>query len=189
MEGANFVAAEGGRGANANAQFASIADMTKLRVEVDISELDINRIKPTTPCTIVPDAYKDRRYTGHLLWVDPGANYSKATVQVKVRIDRPDDYLRVEGSAQVTFLPDNNGADSTIPSATGIWIPTAACLRDPATKTAAVFVVADGRFRKTPVVIGRQSGSLVQVTQGLQDGQTIAAGGVDQLSDGQRSLH
>ena len=72
-----------------------------LRVEVDISELDITRLHKNMPCRITPDAYKDRNYTGHIMWLDPGANYSKATVQVKVRIDNPDEFLRVEGSAKV----------------------------------------------------------------------------------------
>src|SRR5690606_8225607 len=81
VEVGDFVAAEGGLGANANAQFGTIADMTKLRVEVDISELDIARLRKGMRCRITPDAYKDRRYPGYIMWIDPGANYSKATVQ------------------------------------------------------------------------------------------------------------
>lgn len=123
VEVGDFVAAEGGRGANANAQFASIADMSKLRVEVDINELDVARIQRGMFAIITPDAYKDRRYEGHVLWIDPGANYAKATVQAKVRIEQPDEYLRVEGAAQVQIFaerPDNNHAST--PSASG---PTA----------------------------------------------------------------
>jgi len=104
VEVGDFVAAEGGRGAMANSQFAAIADMQKLRAEIDVSELDVNRLRADMPCTVIPDAYKDRKYTGHVMWIDPGANYAKATVQVKVRIDNPDDRLRVEGAAQVQFF-------------------------------------------------------------------------------------
>ena len=113
VEVGDFVSAEGGRSAMANSQFASIADMTKLRVEVDVSELDIARLRTDLPCVVVPDAYKDRRYHGHVMWLDPGANYAKATVQVKVRIDDPDDYLRVEGAAQVpiSIRPADDGGD------------------------------------------------------------------------------
>ncbi|MBI5864755.1 MAG: efflux RND transporter periplasmic adaptor subunit, partial [Planctomycetes bacterium] len=83
VEVGDFVAAEGGRGAIANAQFALIADMSKLRVEIDVSELDVARIRAGMPCTIVPDAYKNQKYHGHVMWIDPGANYAKATVQAK----------------------------------------------------------------------------------------------------------
>ncbi len=129
VEVGDFVAAEGGRGANANAQFAMIADMTALRVEVDVSELDINRIWPDMPCIITPEAYKDRKYDGRVMWIDPGANYSKATVQVKVRIDNPDDRWRVEGSAQVVVLtepPKSSPATAASEAETGRWIPLSA---------------------------------------------------------------
>ncbi|HKQ46790.1 MAG TPA: efflux RND transporter periplasmic adaptor subunit [Phycisphaerae bacterium] len=185
VEVGDFVAAEGGRGMMANAQFGMIADMATLRVEVDISELDIAKVKKDMPCTITPDAYKDRRYRGHVLWIDPGANYSKATVQVKVRIDDPDDNLRVEGSAQVAFLSEPPPAES--PSGgSAIWIPASSCQRDADAKSARVFLVDNGRLRQTPIRIGREVSGLVEVLGGLTPGQSIAIDGLDHLSDGMR---
>ncbi len=207
VEVGDFVAAEGGRGAIANALFAIIADMSKQRVEVDISELDIARIRAGMPCLITPDAYKDRRYRGHVLWIDPGANYAKATVQVKVRIEAPDEYLRVEGSAQVQFLAqapqDRGSADHASAAAAGshtapaadIWIPAAAVVPeapdagpppDGSPSAGTVFVVRDGRLRKTQVSLGRRSGDQIEVTAGLSEGQVIVAEGLDRLFDGQR---
>ncbi len=184
VEVGDFVAAEGGLGAQANAAFATIADMSKLRVEVDISELDITRIRKDMPAVIVPDAYKDRKYNGHVLWLDPGANYSKATVQVKVRIDVPDEFLRVEGSAQVSFLsePLSNITDPR----PAIWIPASAVLLDPSGSSGTVFVKSDNRLHKTQVKIGRKVGERLEVIDGLSPGQSIAADGLGKLSDNQR---
>jgi HlyD family secretion protein len=188
VEVGDFVAAEAGRGAMANALFATIADTSKLRVEVDVSELDITRIRKDMPCVVTPDAYKDRKYPGYVMWLDPAANYSKATVQVKVRIENPDEYLRVSGSAQVAFLPVASplvgGAVGERESA-GIWIPKTACRINGDGKSGKVFVAADGKLRETPVTIGLQSANLIEITAGLAEGQTIAADGVDQLADGQ----
>ena len=184
VEVGDFVAAEGGLGAQANAAFATIADMEKLRVEVDISELDITRIRKDMPALIVPDAYKDRRYNGHVMWLDPGANYSKATVQVKVRIDGPDEFLRVEGSAQVSFLtepPESSKAEKP-----AIWIPTSAVLFDPSSASGSVFVKSENRLHKTPVKLGRKVNDRVEVLGGLTAGQLIAAEGIDRLADNQR---
>jgi len=187
VEVGDFVAVEGGRGANANAQFALIADMTKLRVEVDVSELDIARLKTGMPCTVTPDAYKDRRYQGRVMWLDPGANYSKATVQVKVRIENPDEYLRVEGSAQVIFQA---GPPASAPSASrnapAIWIPASACTLDALGTSGKVFILAEGRLKATTVTIGRRNGGQVEVIEGLSEGQSIAIEGLDKLTDGQR---
>jgi RND family efflux transporter MFP subunit len=189
VEIGDFVAAEGGRGMMANAQFAAIADMNALRVEVDVSELDINRIKKDMPCEVTPDAYKDLRYRGHVLWIDPGANYSKATVQVKVRIDNPDEHLRVEGSAQVAFLseamPADAGGETPQASAT-IWIPKSACILDSQTKSAKVFVESGGKLSQAVIKTGRESGSQIEIVSGLSSGQSIAVDGLDKITDGQR---
>lgn len=188
VEVGDFVAAEGGLGAMANSQFALIADMQKLRVEVDVSELDIARLRTDMLCVIIPDAYKNRRYDGHLMWIDPGANYAKATVQVKVRIDNPDEYLRVEGAAQVQFLsggrkegssPAGESAATTAPAtaeqATGVWIPTTACRIEPDGQTGKVYVARDGRLKETVVKLGRREGSSIEVIEGLSAGEELAA--------------
>lgn len=185
VEVGDFVAAEGGRGMMANAQFGMIADMSTLRVEVDISELDIAKVRKNMPCQVTPDAYKDRRYGGHVMWIDPGANYSKATVQVKVRIDDPDDHLRVEGSAQVAFLSEPPATDAA-PESSTIWIPASACLRDAGAKSGSVFLAVDGKLRHVPVQIGREVGGQIEVVDGLTLGQSIAIDGLDKLVDGTR---
>lgn len=182
VEIGDFVAAEGGRGANANAQFGSIADMSKLRVEVDVSELDINRLRREMPCQVVPDAYKDRKYPGRVMWIDPGANYAKATVQVKVRIENPDDLLRVEGTAQVQFFAEDPTGGSGKPT---IWLPESAIAID-ASGNASVFIIDGEVLRKSAVTLGRRAGRQIEITSGLTDGQSIVSSGVDRLTDGQR---
>ncbi|MFO0972066.1 MAG: efflux RND transporter periplasmic adaptor subunit [Phycisphaerae bacterium] len=188
VEVGDFVAAEGGRGANANAQFASIADMTQLRVEVDVSEQDIARLRPRQRCTVTPDAYKERRYPGYVMWIDPGANYSKATVQVKVRIEQPDDHLRVEGSAAVAFLADPPASQSAEGggAVTRVWIPRQACRTEAGGKEARVYLVSDGRLHESRVSTGLRIGDEVEVTAGLSGGENLAAGDVDKFSDGMR---
>jgi RND family efflux transporter MFP subunit len=188
VEVGDFVAAEGGRGANANAQFASIADMNALRVEVDISEMDIARVRTGMHCTVTPDAYKDRKYDGRVLWIDPGANYAKATVQAKVRIEQPDDYLRVEGAAQVIFLTDAP-ASAAASAPGGLWIPEAACIPDTSGTHARVFVAENGHLTSTLISVGPNSAGEVQVLDGLREGQRIAAKDLQQLHDGQKIRH
>lgn len=194
VEVGDFVAAEGGFGGMANSQFASIADMTKLRVEVDVSELDITKISRDMPAVIIPDAYKDRRYKGFVLWIDPGANYSKGTVQVKVRIDNPDEYLRVEGTARVDFKkePDDESVDA---SKGTLWLAKSAVMTDEAPTTTAstpappsggvVFVYENERLSRREVKIGRETERLYEITAGLSPGTRVADSPAN-YKDGQR---
>lgn len=159
-----------------------------------MSELDIRRLRRDMPCVVTPDAQKDRRYRGYVMWLDPGANYAKATVQVKVRIENPDDYLRVEGAAQVQFydrlsVTTTTGAGQPTSAEAAsqparLWIPLSACRADATGQTAKVFVVAEGRWQETTITLGRREGGNVEVLAGLHDGQEIAVDGLEQLKDG-----
>lgn len=189
VEVGDFVAAEGGRGANANAQFGVIADMNVLRVEVDVSELDVGRLHTHMPCTIAPDAQKERKYKGFVMWIDPGANYAKATVQVKVRILEPDEFLRVEGAAQVQFFNESPAAGTpeeqaaATPAPAALWIPLSA-IRTNSDGTSTVFVAEKDRWKAVKVELGRKSGDSVEVKTGLSAGAEIAAEQADKLHDG-----
>ncbi len=186
VEVGDFVAAEGGLGANANAQFGTIADMRRLRVEVDISELDVARVRKGMRCVVTPDAYKDRRYDGEVLWIDPGANYAKATVQAKVRIHEPDWRLRIEGSAQVQFLAEQPASGDAADSAGGPWIPAAAVVMDESGRRGRVFVAEGGRLRLREISVAERRGDRVRVAGGLSAGESIAAERAAELRDGQR---
>ncbi len=184
VEVGDFVAAEGGRGANANAQFATIADMSKLRVEVDVSELDVARVRKDMPCIMTPDAYKDRRYPGYVMWLDPAANYAKATVQVKVRIENADEFLRIEGVAQVTFLSE--APDPAAAQESTIRVPAGACRLAPDSAEAEVLLIENDVLQSRKIAVGRNFGSTIEVREGLRGGERIVASELEGLVEGLR---
>ena len=55
-------------------------------------------------CKVSPEAYPDRVYDGYVAEKAPEANRQKGTLQVKVQIVNPDQYLTPELSAKVDFL-------------------------------------------------------------------------------------
>jgi len=180
----DFVAAEGGRGGIANSQFVTLADTANIRVEVDITEQDINKLEKDMPCTIIPDAYKDRVYKGKIMWIDPLGNYSKATVQVKVRIFEPDERLRIEGACKVEFRPKPPpGSAPAAEDKPAIWIPLSA-VKEPDGKSR-VQVLDGNVIRVLFVSLGQVSGRQVKVVAGLKPGQNLVAEFDDNLKDGQ----
>ena len=81
----------------------ALADLNDLQVELDISQSDFRSISPENICRMSPIAYKDRVYDCEIAEIAPEANRQRATIQVKVQILHPDDFLRPEMDAQVTF--------------------------------------------------------------------------------------
>ncbi len=69
----------------------SLADLNDLLVELDISQNNFSQVIPNGPCSIVTDAYPDRKYEGLVELISPVANRQKATVLVRVKVLNPDD--------------------------------------------------------------------------------------------------
>ena len=88
----------------------SMADLDDLQVELDINQNDFARLGPTQRGTIRTDAFRDRSYQGSIEEISPEANRQKATVQVKVKIENPDEYLRPDMNASVDFIADSPAA-------------------------------------------------------------------------------
>ncbi len=84
----------------------SLADLTDLQVEIDLNEADLSKIHMKQRCRISPEAYLDKKYTGYVAEIAPEANRSKGTLQVKVQIENPNEFLTPELSAKVEFIAD-----------------------------------------------------------------------------------
>jgi HlyD family secretion protein len=97
----------GGRGPST--ALVAIADPKDLQVEIDLSEADLAKVSRRQKCRVSPEAYPSRAYDGYVAEIAPEANRQKGTLQVKVQILNPDQYLTPELSAKVDFLA---GADT-----------------------------------------------------------------------------
>jgi HlyD family secretion protein len=86
--------------------FVSLADLNDLQVEIDLNEADLSKVHLNQRCRISPEAYPDKKYDGHVAEIAPEANRSKGTLQVKVQVAHPDQYLTPELTARVDFLAD-----------------------------------------------------------------------------------
>jgi RND family efflux transporter MFP subunit len=93
-----------GAAANAKASVVTIADLASLRVEVDVSESSLEKVKPGQSCEILLDALPQERFMGQVHTIVPTADRSKATVMVKISFLERDQRILPEMSAKVAFL-------------------------------------------------------------------------------------
>lgn len=84
----------------------SLADLQDLQVEIDLNEADLSKIRLKQHCRVSPEAYPDKKYQGYVVEIAPEANRSKGTLQVKVQVEQPDQFLTPELTAKVDFLAD-----------------------------------------------------------------------------------
>ncbi|MEP7362903.1 MAG: efflux RND transporter periplasmic adaptor subunit [Acidobacteriota bacterium] len=154
----------------------SMADLNDLQVELDINQNDFARLHAKQEAVITTDAYPDRKYEGVIDEIAPEANRAKATVQVKVKVLKPDSYLRPEMNASVAFVEQGKPDDSTAKPL--IFIPITA-MRD-----GAVFVVQGGKAVRKPVKASSNTPMGLRIEDGLTGGEQLIANPAADLKDG-----
>jgi HlyD family secretion protein len=168
----SFVGERGAKG-----YVVSLADLRDLRVELDINQNDFAKLGPKQRGVVTTDAYPDRKYEGAIDEISPEANRQKATVQVKVKIANPDEYLRPEMNASVAFITEA-GPASTISASPVIVVPSSA-VRDNS-----VFVMAGEKAVQRPVKTGGTTAQGVRVESGLNGGEDLIVNPPAGLKDG-----
>src|SRR5215203_7159654 len=93
-------------GSGARTSVVDLADLTDLQIELDISQTDFARLQMDQRAEIIPEAFPNLKYTGFIAEIAPEANRAKSTVQVKVKVENPNEQLRPEMNARVNFLSD-----------------------------------------------------------------------------------
>jgi len=161
----------------------SLADLNDLEVELDISQSDFAKLHPQQKGTVTTDAYPDRKYDGYIKEVSPEANRQKATVQVKVRIEKPDSYLRPEMNASVAFLREDQPSaqtGATTESGPVIVVPPSAVRNN------TVFLLLDGHAVARKVKPGASGAQGVRIEVGLAGGEDIIVDPPATLRDGDK---
>ncbi len=178
----SFVGERGAKG-----YVVSLADLNDLQVELDISQDDFAKLTMGQKGIVTTDAFPDRKYEGIVEEMSPEANRQKATVQVKVKVLKPDLYLRPEMNARVAFLAKETTQEKSRGVAATpalIFIPSAA-IRDSSGKKS-VFVVFDGRATEKVVKVGSTSSRGVEIPGGLMGGEEIVMNPPAELKSGDR---
>lgn len=159
----------------------SMADLNDLQVELDINQNDFSRLGPKQRGIIRTDAYRDRVYRGEIEEISPEANRQKATVQIKVKVLNPDEYLRPDMNASVDFLSDSTAASSGKKTAGREILIPASAIRD-----GSVFVYLEGIAVKRQIKTGGVTSNGVRVQEGLIGGEDVVVNPPDDLKDGAR---
>lgn len=160
----------------------SLADLSDLQVELDISQDDFAKLSPRQKGIVTADAFPDRKYDGIIDEISPEANRQKATVQIKVKVLNPDAYLRPEMNAKAEFLPAENQGTARAAAAGAVVPPGAVRERD---GRKFVFLSFNGKALSREIhVIGQRGGAVL--VDGLTGGEEIVLNPPADLKEGDR---
>jgi len=169
--------------ASSRGAVVTIADMSSLEVEADVSESNIQKVTVHQPCEIILDAYPTRKYLGYVKKIVPTADRSRATVMVKVAFHDKDDRVLPEMSARVNFMTVQDSDERNQAEPVLVVDKEAVVMRD---GRQVVFMMVDGFARRTDLSLGRNLGSVTEVLGGLPPGSVVILSPPGGLADGDK---
>jgi HlyD family secretion protein len=157
----------------------TMADMSTLEVEADVSESNLQKVKVGQSCIIELDAVPDARFQGSVNRVVPTVDRAKATVMTKISFRELDPRILPDMSARVAFVTRELTADERAPH---LAVRAAAVVRNDADQ--AVYVVRGDKVARVPVQTGRSMGELVELLRGPAAGEKVVVNPSPKLRDG-----
>ncbi len=151
----------------------TIGEISTLVVRVQVSELDVVALSPGDVAEVALDAFPGRTMQGTIRRIFPAADPATRLVPVEVALSS-ESPARPGFLARVTF-----GLQGT---ANAILVPTRAVVNTSSGQT--VFVVRDGVAIARTVTVGMTDRGRLQVTSGLEPGETIVVTGANDVRDG-----
>lgn len=169
-----------GAAANAKASVVTIADLHSLRVEADVSESSLEKVKKGQACEILLDALPSDRFEGVVHSIVPTADRSKATVMVKISFLEFDPRILPEMSAKVAFLERPVKSDEQQPR---VMLPRAAVKKRDGRSY--VYLLKGDTVAETLIETVDSQGDLIEV-RGVKAGDKIALKPLEKLADGSK---
>lgn len=157
----------------------TMADMSSLEVEADVSESSVAKIRIGQPCEIALDALPDTRFRGHISRMVPTVDRAKATVMTKVQFEAIDPRVLPEMSAKVAFLSREVSAAEQQPltAVNSDAIVTRG-------ERSVVFVVRNDHAVEVPVKTGAKLGDVTAIAGALKSGERVVAKPGDEMANG-----
>lgn len=147
-----------------------ISDPSVIWIEGHVPEMDVAAVRMGAPATLRLSAYPGERWPTEIDFVAPALDETTRTLPVRARISNPDGRLRAglfgrlsiaSGSAEANVLAVPQAALARLDGEDVVFMPA----EEPRT------------FRPQPVRLGRREGDLVEIAEGLREGDTIVTSG------------
>jgi RND family efflux transporter MFP subunit len=147
---------------NAGMPVATLVRLHPLRLRVEVPERDAIGIRKGQSVSVSVDGEVEKA-TGRIARISPAISEQSRTLIVEAEVVNTQGRLRPGSFAKAAILTTTVNAIITVPPAA---VVSFAGIQK-------VFTIKDGKALEKPVVIGRRETDWVEITDGLQDGETV----------------
>jgi multidrug efflux pump subunit AcrA (membrane-fusion protein) len=167
-----------GEYAAAGAKVFTIADVSELIVKAAFPDTVAAQIKVGDPATILPQELPGERLTGPVSLVSRASDPQSRAVEVWVKLKNEGGRLRAHSAAKIVI--------ATITERNTVIVPSPAVTLDASNSEEGAVMVVDDKSvaHEIKVMVGIRAADRVQITSGLEGGETVVIEGNYALPDG-----
>ncbi len=169
------VSAQAAATSNASVAILVLQDIDPVKVQIEVPEREVARVRPGVPVRLSVDAYPDRRFTGRVARLTHALDPRTRTMGVEVDIGNREGLLKPGMYARVELVLEVRQD--------ALLVPLEALAGSDARP--ALLVVRDGRVAEVPVQLGAADGPRVQVVAGLRPEDQVIVQGKELVRPGQ----
>ncbi len=157
-----------------NAKIATIVRTSTLRARIDLPEQEVGKVATGQGVSVQVSAYPDRSFAGRIVRIAPSVDQQARTLSVEAEIQNVDGLLKPGQFVTVRITQSK-------PSP-AVMIPTSAVRTDGTVNR--VFIVKEGAAREQIVQLGLLENNMIQVKNGVIEGDVVVTSNVNELTDG-----
>jgi len=145
-----------------------LAPKGETQIVLQIDERNLAKLKLGQRALASADAYANEKFSAELVYINPGIDAQRGTVEVKLRVADPPAYLRQDMTVSVDIEIERHAAALTLP---------AEAVHDAAGASPWVFLVRDGKATRRAVRLGLRGEGSVEILDGLAEGDLVVHSG------------
>ena len=139
---------------------------TQLVLQID--ERNLGLLAPGQAALASADAYPERRFAARVSYIGPAVDIARASVEVKLVVAEPPDYLRQDMTVSV---------DIEVARRAGVLVLPLGAVREPRGPQPWVMGLRDGRASRVPVRLGLRGDAAVEIIDGIAQGEVAIPAG------------
>ena len=168
---------EAGNVVQAGKELMLLAPAGETQVVVEIDERNLAQLALGQKALGSADAFPGQRFDAELVYINPGIDAQRGSVEVKLRVAKPPAFLRQDMTASVDIEVARRAGTVTVPTET---------VRDATGKQPWVLVIRGWRAEHQPVKLGLRGDSRIEVLEGVEPGDELIPATNGLIKAGQR---
>src|SRR5215510_7513259 len=157
-----------------NGKIVTLVKINPLRLRADIPESSAAAARAGQTVNVTVDAFPNRTFTGRVVRIGPSLDEKTRALTVEAEVANSGNLLRPGMFAKSRLITSAN--------APAVMVPQRAVA--PAAGLSKVFVIENGKAVERIVKTGATDGDLIEIVEGVKDGEAVATSNLDKLLTG-----